>query len=544
MNGRPGSAHQRPWPWALLAGLIAAEACLFAVAVRPVARAWPTRFDQATFLARTYELHERAGEIGFLRAAGEFVRTGLANGVLLPVEAAVLFRLTGPSRAAALVVNFVHYVALAVALFLAARRLSGRTGTGLLAVGFLLLSRTPFFWVGGLLDFRFDFAAACLYGIALSLALMSDGFARGRLAALAGAAAAACIATRFVTLAYVAGLFTLAAAAFTWRGRIEGPNRERLRGLAAAAFVGAAVAGPFVWWSRDALRDYYVSQHFGDLGRVRAAALFDRGLPAFLAYYPYQALLRHAGLPLLALTAVLAVLVWRTRNDADAIPSPGLRPAALWVTAAFVVPAAALTLGPQRQPDVASILLVPVLLACVLAVIGWGGSARGRALERVGAAAALAIGLALQAVRVLGPVPGGGAGRDANEVARLHDAVFTVARRLGLSSPLLSVDRITDAFDATIFEAYAYERHGVLVRARHGLGASLLASSDAEALGTLRASDFVLLTRTPAPKLLVFPFTQQMERLAPEVRAFCETRLISEGSFRYGGGEVELFRRR
>lgn len=544
MSAPAGGARPGPGAWALLAGLLAAEALLFTFAARPVARAWPRRFDQATYLARTYELHERMREAPFLRAAGEFVRAGMPNGVLLPLEAAALFRLAGPSRPAALAVNFAHYAALAVALFLAASGLTGRAATGFVAVGLLVLARTPFHWPGGLLDFRFDFAGACLYGIFLCAVLASRGLVRPGLAALAGFAAGACIATRFLTVAYLAGLFGVVTAALAFafaRGVMSA--RVRLRGLAVAALVAGAVAGPLVWLSRGAISVYYVGQQFGDLGRARAAMDFNRGLLAFLAYYPYTALLRHAGPPVLAFAAVLAFLLWRAREAGTANPRPDLRVAALGIAAACAVPAAVLTLGPQRQPDVASILLAPILFACLLPAVAWGGSRRGRLLERAGAALALALGLLLQAGGVAHAASDPDALRDAAEVARLHDAAFAAMRRAGIVSPLVSVDRITDAFDATIFEAYAFERNGVLVRARHGLGASLLEMPDEEAFAALAGSDLVLLTRAPAPKLLVFPFTRQMERLAPELAAFCASRLVSEGLFHYGGGEVELFRR-
>jgi len=212
------------------------------------------------------------------------------------------------------------------------------------------------------------------------------------------------------------------------------------------------------------------------------------------------------------------------------------------VAASFLVPCALLTADPQRQPDVASILLVPVLLAFLLLMIAGfrrvGGSDRA---ENIGAAAAVAAGLVFQLIGVSLSRAPPQESQDLAEVARLHDAAFSALQRSSRAMPVVSADRFRDSFAVNVLRAYAYERHGVLLRARQGLGSSVLERPDEEVLGILAGSDLALLTRVPAPGALVFPFTRQMERIQSKLQEVCASRFISEGRFRFFGGEVELF---
>jgi hypothetical protein len=538
----------RGFTWAALLLILLVETVLFFwKANRDVVRFYPRRFDQATYLSLTYETYERCRSAGFAAGVAGLVKRGIPNGILLPIEAVTLFQVTGASRLSALSLNLLHFVVLAVALFLACRRLTGRSTTGFLGVGLLLMARTPYFWPGGLMDFRFDFAASCLFGTCVCLVILSDGFARTGISLLAGVAMGVCAVTRFLTLGYF-GILGLAAFLLLLRSaRAENAAAMgRLRGLAIAAAALGMIGCPVVWTNRGAIQAYYLGEHLGDVGRARVAAEFHRGAAAFFAYYPFTVLVRHAGPLVIAFSLGAAALAWRFRSRAggrEAAPAnERLKTAALIVAASFLVPCALLTADPQRQPDVASILLVPVLLALLLLMVtGFRRAGRSERAERIGAAAAVAAGLGFQLIGVSLSRAPPQESQDLAEVARLHDAAFSALRRSSSVVPIISVDRFRDSFDANVLRAYAYERHGVLLRARQGLGSSVLERPDDEVVGILAGSDLVLLTRVPAPGALVFPFTRQMERIQSRLQEVCASRFVSEGRFRFFGGEVELF---
>lgn len=548
-----GGDQPRPpgFTGAALVAILLVEAVLFFwKANRDVVRFYPRRFDQATYLSLTYETYERCRSGGFAAGVAELVKRGIPNGILLPIEAVTLFQVTGASRLSALSLNLLHFVVLAVALFFACRRLTGRSTTGFLGVGLLLMARTPYFWPGGLMDFRFDFAASCLFGTCVCLAILSDGFARPGISLLAGAAMGICVLTRFLTLSYFAGVLGLYAL-FLLVGPLRAPAAKalamkRIRGLAIAAGALGAIGCPVVWANRGAIRAYYLGEHLGDVGQARVAAEFHRGAAAFFAYYPFTVLVRHAGPLVIAfsLGALAVALRYRSRaGGREAAPAnERLKTAALIVAASFLVPCALLTADPQRQPDVASILLVPLLLASLLLIVaGFRRMGRYERAERIGAAAAVAAGLLFQLIGVSLSRAPPQESQDLAEVARLHDAAFATLESSSSAVPIVSVDRFRDSFDANVLRAYAYERHGVLLRARQGLGSSVLERPDDEVVGILAGSDLVLLTRVPAPGALVFPFTRQMERIQPRLHEVCASRFVSEGRFRFFGGEVELF---
>jgi hypothetical protein len=373
---------------------------------------------------------------------------------------------------------------------------------------------------------------------------------------LLGVVMGICVVTRYLTAGYF-GILGVGALLLLVRATQVRPRSpvatERVRGLALAAAGLGVIGFPVVWANRGAMRAYYLGEHLGDVGRARVAAEFHRGTAAFFAYYPFTALVRHAGPLVIVFALGAAALVWRGRvrsarqkvvlsdepQRAEALTVSG------WIVAlSFLVPCVLLTADPQRQPDVASILLVPVLLALLLLLVAvFNRAAASGRVETICAVAAIVVGLCSQVVGLsrsrISPEELG----DLAEVARLHDAAFMALRRSSRDVATVSADRFRDSFEVNVLRAYSYERHGVLLRARQGLGSSVLERPDDEVIRVLSGSDLALLTRVPAPGALVFPFTRQMERLEPRLRDVCASRFASEGRFQFFGGDVELYSR-
>src|ERR1019366_6970845 len=107
------------------------------------------------------------------------------------------------------------------------------------------------------------------------------------------------------------------------------------------------------------------------------------------------------------------------------------------------------------------------LLAFLLLMITGFRSVDGsNRAESIGAAAAVAAGLGFQLIGVSFSRAPPQESQDLAEVARLHDAAFSALKRSSSAAPIVSVDRVRDSFDANVLRAYAYERKGVLLRAR------------------------------------------------------------------------------
>src|SRR5262249_36123381 len=133
----------------------------------------------------------------------------LPQGVMIQVQGSLLFLLLGPSRLSALTLNFIYFALLQCVLAATLRWLSGRWSLALLGVGLLLSAKTPFFWAGGLMDFRIDFISFCLFGIFMCVVLRSRMFVSRRWSLVVGLVGANMALFRFLTLAYLGGILGL-----------------------------------------------------------------------------------------------------------------------------------------------------------------------------------------------------------------------------------------------------------------------------------------------------------------------------------------------
>src|SRR6266849_6727255 len=93
--------------WTFVALLILLQGVLFRqYAQREVVWLFPRYFDQAVYLDVSFRSYETMLAQGFLPGLGRSLALPVANGLLLHVQAAVLYLLFGPSRLVALALLF------------------------------------------------------------------------------------------------------------------------------------------------------------------------------------------------------------------------------------------------------------------------------------------------------------------------------------------------------------------------------------------------------------------------------------------------------
>src|SRR5262245_26454015 len=179
---------------------------------------------------RSYETHERIRQRGLWGGLAYGLRMPTAKGPMMHVQAALLYLVLGPSRLSALTLNFLYFALLQCALVATARWYSGRWSVALFALGLLLAARAPFYPAGGLVDFRIDFIASCLFGTFLCAVLRSGLFASRRWSAVAGGVAALLVLFRSLTALYLAGVLgalflALCAGLYLYRRDAEARRR-------------------------------------------------------------------------------------------------------------------------------------------------------------------------------------------------------------------------------------------------------------------------------------------------------------------------------
>jgi hypothetical protein len=558
-----------PWQavlgWGVLAGLVLFQFVLFRRhALREVVWAYPDHYDQAYYLQQAYTLYERMRAAGCWAALVEHVRTPRPQGILFPVPAALLFLLTGPSRLAALAVSFAHFALFQTALFGTIRWLTRRWAAAFLGVGLLLAAVSPFMANGGLTDYRIDFTAMCLFGLVLCLVVRSRLFASRGWSAAAGVACSWLLLTRYLTAAYLTGIFGLVLlflAVRRWRHRADPDLRplanRQLLGLALAGAVVLGVCLPPLWHSREALYNYYVVGHVtGAEKAIYVAAANIQGTVEQLLFYPRTVAAGHLGETFLALAAVLlgtAAALGLVRLLSRSRPCPAGRldwaGTAFGVFCCLLVPYGLLTLD-EAKSEMACNILLPPTAWLILLPVAWALRARASEsrprLRAAGftalAGAALAAGLATQVTHYWEPGFFTQHRRDVLAVTRLFDCVAEHCREADCANPRIATTSIqADYLAPIVIPAFTYERHGLLLVPRGGLlGSTFFKVTAEEALDDLRQSDVVILA-DPAGTSSPYPIDECMKGLYPELRKFCEERMTPLGRFRIFHQDVRLY---
>ncbi len=281
---------------------------------RELVWAYPPACDQVCYLLSSYSTFEEILRRGLAAGLWHGWKLGHPQGLLLHLQAALLYFVTGPGRLSALTLNFLHFAALQLALVGTLRWLTGRWSVALLGLGLLLSAGCPFVLAGGIADFRIDFIAWCLYGILLCAVVRSDVFASLRWSAAVGATAVWLVLFRLVALGHLAAvalvLLPVLTARLAWRWRDPAGRRVELRrwaGVGVAAGMLAALSLPVLWGLREAIKAYYVVGHVTGEERAVRLAMFLRDGGELYAYYPRMLLSALTGRTFLRLAAVALI---------------------------------------------------------------------------------------------------------------------------------------------------------------------------------------------------------------------------------------------
>jgi hypothetical protein len=596
-----GPSPRRRWPVLLglvvLAGLALQYGLFRQYALREVVWAYPSAHDQTYYLTISYDTYEHILTGGLTEGVRYGARLRPPAGMLLHQEAALLYLFAGPGRLSALTVIFLHFAALQAAVVATAAWLVRRWSLALIAWGVLLCALSPFFFVGGLMDFRIDFAASCAFGVVVCLALRSGLFASRPWSLAVAAAATYLVLLRFLTAVYLTGIavpFALYVALRLWRGRdpeARHAERVRLGNMALAGLLAAGAALPGLWYHRYILHDYYVVGHVtGPEVAIRLLESAGRDL----WFYPRSLVQTHAGpvfarlaagaalavgllgwavprrrlwLALPALAGILMVgwkyegpwLWWacaaalatggglvalvRYRNPEGSTRLPA-RPALAFLALALLIPLAALSADRHCSHVVANIALVPLFWLVLTPVLLAVPSRDVKSQAAEGALAVLGI-LALAAGAYSQLSHYGQHGlmtlrrADNERLLQLHDRIAQTVLDCNLLRPTFALTSNPDHLPGRISEVLLYERHGV-----HRTFLPLLGGfydvSERDALRAIDASDFVVLSR---PQTVVTPFEKAMAALLPQLRAYCQQHLVHLGTFRIFGDDVALYTR-
>jgi len=531
------------WKQALgLAAVLALEWVLFQAQVG-IHYAWihPRWFDQDQYLRDAYCAFEHARSGGFLEGLRSALDRVSAQGALHGAYALPLFEVAGPGRAAALAVNLAAFVLLQAVTFVAVRRVSGGYALGWAAIGLLAAYQLP--WsgeAGSAADFRLDWMAACLYGVALGVAVLGDGLRSMRAALILGAAVGLVLLTRYLTAVYFVLIF---AGWFVWL-LTRRESLGRAARLALAGLVAAIISGWAFWRTRHQIYDYYWMGHFG--GPESALRNSHLSLASSLGWVLSESVGKQLGLVAgaLAAGAAVALKVASGRGSQGEAPRDvrGGHAASPWVPVLLFLaaPAGVLFLHPDKAAQPLEIVAAPLAWVIILLWVRLARRVEGPVLARIAAGVA-ALGLAYYGyAQFRDPVPPALQAQYRDENA-LGDYLFYRSEEAGIFHPRVAVTWVLDGIGADPFELMGWERHGRWLRFVASLPTGLLAAPEGVIRKRLSESDFVcLVTRADVE----WPSDKQMQALLPEMRRWCDANLRQVGTLDEAEFSAIIYERR
>jgi hypothetical protein len=518
---------------------------------------WASPFgggDQTVYLFASYDTYETMKVQGLWKGVWYGLTRPQPNGCLIHVEAALLYLVLGPSRLAALTLNFLWLALAQLALFATIRWASGRRALAWASLGLLLLAASPFQALGGVFDFRTDCIAQCVFGLSVCLVIRSRVFQSWRWSLGVGLACTALVLTRHLALLYLLAAFAALVVLFgaTWLVRHDSGQRRRalcrLVGLFCASLVLIAVALPVIWQKRAIIRGYYITHLTNGENAIRNRQLGCITTRQRLLYYPRSLFHDHAGVPQLAaggavLVAGLLLRRWRGRPEIQQVDDPGQHlPVTIGATALCVaVPVIVPTLYASPSPVVVGIALLPLVclpaLGAAWLLRGRGGRAnyalRGLAL------AVLLCGLATFANPMSQPLQRSVVRSEEDEVLRLYDRIAEICQERDWSSPHLTFNTISTSLDVWSVLPLAYERQGLLLHVLPQIG-GIVEVPEAAALAALARSDIVVMDRFVSAEC-GYPLHASMQELEPKMRAVCEREFEAVGRYYAYGQDVTLY---
>jgi hypothetical protein len=218
-----------------IALLFVLESIIFvAQVISDVAPYYPPHSDQVGYLFESYKFTQQMKHEGLGAALLQLIQPFQPQGFLLPLQGGLMGLFIGLPRLGALTVNLLYFLLLQAVVFITFKRISGDRLVAWTAIALVLLMSAPFYWAGGIFDFRLDFAALCLFGIWCCVVLRSDWYLGTYWSVIAGIVGAWLVCTRYFSILYVG---TIMIMIFQVEKRADQPSPFD-RASASAKYVG------------------------------------------------------------------------------------------------------------------------------------------------------------------------------------------------------------------------------------------------------------------------------------------------------------------
>ena len=518
-----------------------------------IAYFYPINFDQSNYLALSYSTFEHVKINGFI--SGIRQTEGLVTGLLFPIQAILLYFVFGASRFISLLPNFLYFVLLQLFSLIAVRSISKKLYISLLFLAFIILINVPFRVSGGLMDFRMDFIAFCLYGMVLASAVKSKLFLDLKWSFITVVLIASLILLRFITAIYMLSIFwpmtlyyvlMIIASKEVTAGFLE--NKVRLKHITLITLFLTAFILSYVFINKDGLYDYYMVGHFlGNEKLIRANELATTNFLSIITFYPKSIFNDQLGQFWFKVSLLSLLLYFLFFKHTSRIGFKDLKGFNSWGAGfiffllSLIMPLIILTIDVSKSRVVGSIMVMPILW-----LIMWCYLYLDRQLKdknnvlNIMAFLILIIGFSHQIIKFhqnnIGEKKG------LKTITSMYLDVGDYATKHHWTSINLSVDQVCDYFSGSAIEAVYYEIRGKIIPVKiQQLGRSIFAIEKNEVVDSLKNSNVIMMNLNEYTNTVAYPFNITINRYKSLMKKYTASNFHRLGDYQFMNSTYRVF---
>lgn len=517
---------------------------------------YPANFDQSGYLSSSYELYDKIRSQGL--HFSDFSSAVIATSFSFITQTVLFFLFFGGSRLSALTLNFIFFIILQLISFSTIKSITNKTRFAFIFLGLLLTIASPYHYVGGMLDYRIDFMAFCIYGIFIACVIRSYVFLNRTWTFISALIAVYLILLRFLTSIYLCGITATLLGVYLvqWlyyrNNNKECHAKKRIKNILFFSFIILIFCAPILFLYKEYIYNYYVVGHLtGSEVAIRMKELDINNFIQSLSYYPKSILTHHIAyaanimvLIILLVTSLTYILnKYRYRNNLVK-KSNEYFSIFLFLTLSILIPLIILTIDQSKSPVVGSIIIPPLLWFIICVAISNDEDHHRSTLIKLALRMLAIVFFGYGCLNYFLNFSGlNTAAPQASELNKMYDDIGNYIDKCGLKNPLISSDQIIDYLAAPTINALYFEKHHHFLNlANTSLGGSIFAITKKQLDDNFKKTNFYITNLNNYPKSTL-PANASLNKFSSLLKQQADNQMIVLGEYSFNGSIYRLYAR-
>ncbi len=527
------------WIWLFV---IVMEYMLFrSYAIREAVNYAPIGYDQSVYLKYTYDIYWFVTR-GEYAQAWTYINSVITSSALLSVMYVVLFFL-GYSRLSLLTVNFIAFVMMQLIGYKVLKKISSSTAIGVGFVGLTFMINTTFADYGGILDFRWDYMAFCIYTVWGALLLLWLHTKKKKYMYISAIVSGLLIFVRFYYALFIAGFVIIYYIVEFLKKRIL--FKTMMREVLVYAGVCAAAGG----WSIFAFLRNFLSYVIG-AGNSSMASVWNLsgGISQSIQHYIYWFFEEHLGvtLPLLLIVIIVLMIVCRVLNAR--IQLKYYIENAGYIFLVLLMPTVAFIIQASQNTAVLSVNIGILILIIMYLLVGVSQNSTARKqVKYLLVIVAFVTGITGALTYIKNTTREYAYPQELDvAAAKINESIVQYMLKNNMENASYMADRNSDIIYSDTIKVYAYEHYNKKIEIQDTLGLDLSVAklSSDEIEQALSETTFLAVSRNGYTYASVYPMDEALKPYQERMYQYAKEEMTPILSLEYYGGNVTVYARK